>query len=60
MLRFIRAVAHRRFWVCVCGGSLKVAMLKPPNGKSRQSVRRSVNDKVWDEVWELDGIPDRL
>ena len=25
-------------------------MLKPPNGKSRQNVRRSVNDKVWDEV----------
>jgi hypothetical protein len=35
-------------------------MLKPPNGKSRQSVRRSVDDKVcdevWDEVWELDVI----
>jgi hypothetical protein len=39
-------------------------MLKPPNWKSRQSVRRSVDDKVcdevWDEVWELDVIPDRL
>jgi hypothetical protein len=35
-------------------------MLKPPNRKSRQSVRRSVDDKVWDEVWELDVIPDRL
>jgi hypothetical protein len=39
-------------------------MLKPPNGKSRQSVRRSVDDKVcddvWDEVWELDVSPDRL
>ena len=32
-------------------------MLKPPNWKSRQSMRRSVDDKVcdevWDEVWEL-------
>ena len=39
-------------------------MLKPPNWKSRQSLRRSVNDKVcdevWDEVWELDVIPGRL
>jgi hypothetical protein len=39
-------------------------MLKPPNWKSRQSVRRSVDDKVcdevWAEVWELDVIPDRL
>jgi hypothetical protein len=39
-------------------------MLKPPNWKSRQSVRRSVDDKVcddvWDEVWELDVSPDRL
>jgi hypothetical protein len=39
-------------------------MLKPPNGKSRQSVRRNVDDKVsddvWDEVWELDVSPDRL
>jgi hypothetical protein len=35
-------------------------MLTSPNWKSRQSVRRSVNDKVWDEGWELDGIPDRL
>jgi hypothetical protein len=25
-------------------------MLKPPNWKSRQNVRRSVDDKVWDEV----------
>ena len=39
-------------------------MLKPPTWKSRESVRRSVDDKmcdkVWDEVWELDVIPDRL
>jgi hypothetical protein len=39
-------------------------MLKPPNWKSRQSVRRSVDDEVcdevWDEVWELDAFPDRL
>jgi hypothetical protein len=39
-------------------------MLKPPNWKSRQRVRRSVDDEVcddeWDEVWELDVIPDRL
>jgi hypothetical protein len=39
-------------------------MLKPPNWKSRQSLRRSVDDKVcdevWDEVWELDVIPSRL
>jgi hypothetical protein len=39
-------------------------MLKPPNWKSRQCVRRSVDDKVCDEVrdkvWELDVIPDRL
>jgi hypothetical protein len=39
-------------------------MLKPPNWKSRQSVRRSVDDDVCDEVWdkvrELDVILGRL
>ena len=35
-------------------------MLKPPNWKSRQRVRRSVDDNVCDEVLELDVIPDRL
>ncbi len=43
-------------------------MLKPPNWKSRQNVRRSVDDKVcdevcdevWDDVLELEVIPDRL
>ena len=35
-------------------------MLKPPRSKSRQSVRRSVDEKLCDEVWELDVIPDRL
>jgi hypothetical protein len=29
-----------------------MAMLKPPNWKSRQSVRRSVDDKVCDDVWD--------
>ena len=36
------------------------AMLKPPNWKNRQSVRRSVNDKVCDEVWDLHRIHRRF
>jgi hypothetical protein len=39
-------------------------MSKPPNWKSRQSVRRSVDDKacdeVWDEVWDLHRIHRRF
>jgi hypothetical protein len=27
-------------------------MLKSPSWKSRQNVRRSVNDKVCDDVWD--------
>jgi hypothetical protein len=48
-----------------CAGSQrKRDHVQPPRPKIRQGVRRSVDDKVCDEVrdemWELDVIPDRM